>query len=689
MGLSIGIDIGGTFTDVIGMDTETRRIMSAKVSSSPQDFAEGFWKAVEKIVALFGASRSEITRMVHGTTVATNAIIQRKGAKIGILTTDGFRGTLIIGRSARPEMNNNFFDIPTPTFICPLNRIIGIKERISAKGDVVTRLDDTEVIRAVKYLVEREGVQAIAVCYLFSYINPTHEQRTRQLIQEQYPNVRISLSSVVNPRFREYERTVITAFDAYVGSTMEMYLRGLEGGLHKHQIETALQVVQSRGGVTSAEICIQKPVVTLLSGPAAGVAGGVFFGNLCGRENIITLDMGGTSNDVALIRDGKPFLTIESQLGNYPLRQAMISVDTIGAGGGSIAYMDPVGGLKVGPQSAGADPGPACYGRGGKDPTVTDASVILGYLNPDYFANGELKLYPELAREAIEKFVAAHLNTGVAEAAAAIHKIINNKMADQLRVVSVYKGYDPREFSLVAFGGAGPVMCGRLIKLLGMKEAIVPIIPGVLSAFGLLVANIEHEEVATLIVRAEEIDPEYITRVFRELENMCEGKRGEVGISSTELRIQRSAEIRYVGQSYELEVQFPERGVKITRDTINEVVKRFHDTHQRVYQHSLPERPVELVALRVVYWQEPEPRTRLNPIRDGLDRKAIPEGHKPAYFDEYSTFVKTPVYLRSNLTYGQILEGPAIVEQLDSTTVVYPGQKAAIDKWGNLIITRA
>lgn len=689
MGLSIGIDIGGTFTDVIGMDTETRRIMSAKVSSSPQDFAEGFWKAVEKIVALFGASRSEITRMVHGTTVATNAIIQRKGAKIGILTTDGFRGTLIIGRSARPEMYNNFFDIPTPTFICPLNRIIGIKERISAKGDVVTRLDDTEVIRAVKYLVEREGVQAIAVCYLFSYINPTHEQRTRQLIQEQYPNVRISLSSVVNPRFREYERTVITAFDAYVGSTMEMYLRGLEGGLHKHQIETALQVVQSRGGVTSAEICIQKPVVTLLSGPAAGVAGGVFFGNLCGRDNIITLDMGGTSNDVALIRDGKPFLTIESQLGNYPLRQAMISVDTIGAGGGSIAYMDPVGGLKVGPQSAGADPGPACYGRGGKDPTVTDASVILGYLNPDYFANGELKLYPELAREAIEKFVAAHLNTGVAEAAAAIHKIINNKMADQLRVVSVYKGYDPREFSLVAFGGAGPVMCGRLIKLLGMKEAIVPIIPGVLSAFGLLVANIEHEEVATLIVRAEEIDPEYITRVFRELENMCEGKRGEVGISSTELRIQRSAEIRYVGQSYELEVQFPERGVKITRDTINEVVKRFHDTHQRVYQHSLPERPVELVALRVVYWQEPEPRTRLNPIRDGLDRKAIPEGHRPAYFDEYSTFVKTPVYLRSNLTYGQILEGPTIVEQLDTTTVVYPGQKARVDEWKNLIITRA
>jgi N-methylhydantoinase A len=351
--------------------------------------------------------------------------------------------------------------------------------------------------------------------------------------------------------------------------------------------------------------------------------------------------------------------------------------------------MDPVGGLKVGPQSAGADPGPACYGRGGKDPTVTDASVILGYLNPDYFANGELKLYPELAREAIEKFVAAHLNTGVAEAAAAIHKIINNKMADQLRVVSVYKGYDPREFSLVAFGGAGPVMCGRLIKLLGMKEAIVPIIPGVLSAFGLLVANIEHEEVATLIVRAEEIDPEYITRVFRELENMCEGKRGEVGISSTELRIQRSAEIRYVGQSYELEVQFPERGVKITRDTINEVVKRFHDTHQRVYQHSLPERPVELVALRVVYWQEPEPRTRLNPIRDGLDRKAIPEGHKPAYFDEYSTFVKTPVYLRSNLTYGQILEGPTIVEQLDTTTVVYPGQKARVDEWKNLIITRA
>jgi len=686
MGLLIGVDIGGTFTDVVGWDTATGRMTSTKTSSTPHDFAQGFWRGVQKIRDLVGISSADIMRLVHGTTVATNAIVQRKGAKMGVLTTDGFQGTLVIGRSDRPSMYDPFFEVPTPTFLCPLNRIIGIKERIAANGDILIPLDEAEVLKAVDYLVE-QGVQAIAVCYLFSYINATHEQRTQQLIKERYPKVRVSLSSVVNPRFREYERMVITAFDAYVGSTMETYLRGLEDGLHERHIEVVLQVMQSRGGVTSAEICIRKPVVTLLSGPAAGVVGGIFVGHLCGRDNVITLDMGGTSNDVALVKDGKPFLTTESKLGNYPLRQAMLNIDTIGAGGGSIAYLDAAGGLKVGPRSAGADPGPACYGLGGDEPTVTDASVVLGYLNPDYFAGGELKLRAELAEEVIQKRIAEPLNISLPEAAAGIHRIINSKMADQLRLVSVQKGYNPKDFSLVAFGGAGPIAAGRLIELLGIKEAIVPINPGVLSAFGLLAANVEHEEVGTLMAKADEVDPKDIMQVFSRLEEICEEKRESLGMLPTQLHIERSAEMRYVGQGYELEVPFPKGGSEITREMIQEVVKRFHEVHQSIYQHSLPGNPVEFVALRVVYWQEAEPKPKLEQIGTGLGGKVIAKNYRKAYFHEYRDFVDTPIYERFELKAGQILEGPAIVEQLDTTTVIYPGQRAEVDKWGNLTIT--
>lgn len=687
MALLVGIDIGGTFTDIVGLDATTGEFNFTKVPSTPQDFAKGFFNGLDKILNFTGVSPGDVARLIHGTTVATNSIMEQKGAKIGILTTKGFEDVLIMGRQWRSDMYGLFYDPETPIFLCDRQRIMGLKERLDSQGNVLTPLNEADVIEAVDLLVQKHEVQAIAVCYLFSFIDPTHERRTEQIIRERYPKVRVSLSSTINPRFREYERMVITAFDAYVGPEMEVYIKELEEGMHKRNVSVVLQVMQSRGGITSSAMCIEKPVVTLLSGPAGGAAGGIFAGKLCGRENLITLDMGGTTNDVALIRHGKPYLSIEGKIGKYPLRQAMIDMTTIGAGGGSIAWVDAAGGLKVGPQSAGAVPGPACYDRGGEEATVTDSSVALGYLNPDYFGAGELMLKPQLAQKAIQERVAKPLGVSAVEAAQGIQVVINNNMADQLRLVSVYKGYHPQDFSLVAFGGAGPVAAGRLMQILGMKEVIVPLSPGVLSALGLLVADIEHEEVASFAVKAAEVDPKDLMRMFSELYERCDGKRGGVGISETKLHVYRSAEMRYVGQSYELEVPFPEGRGEITREIIDDLVKRFHDVHQSIYQHSAPDTPVEFIAFRTVFSQKPHPAPTLRELKPGAE--ATPKGRRQAYFEEYKGFVDTPLYERGALVPGQKLEGPAIVEQADTTTVIYPKQVAEVDKWGNLTMTMA
>jgi len=687
MGQLVGIDIGGTFTDVVAVDTTTGQITTTKVPSTPKNFAEGFFNGLDKILKLTGASSNDLTRLIHGTTVATNAIMERKGATIGILTNDGFEDVLIMGRQWRSDMYSLLYDPETPTFLCDRQRMRGVRGRLDYQGNIITPLNEDDVVKTVDDLVQKHGVQSIAVCYLFSFVNPAHERRTEQIIRERYPEIRVSLSSTINPRFREYERTCITAFDAYVGPKMEDYIRELNEELRRRNIDVVLQVMQSRGGITSGAMCIERPVVTLLSGPAGGVAGGIFIGETCGRKNLITLDMGGTTNDVALVQNGKPYLSLDGKIGRYPLRQAMIDITTISAGGGSIAWVDTAGGLKVGPHSAGADPGPACYGRGGQEPTVTDSCVALGYLNPDYFAAGELVLKPELAQRAIQERIAKPLGMSVVESAAGIQRIVNNNMSDQIRLVSVYRGYHPKDFSLVAFGGAGPVVANRLMQVLGMKEVIVPPNPGVLSAFGLLVADIEHEEVASFKVNAAEVDPNDIMRVFSELGELCRQKREKVGMSEANVRIYRSAEMRYVGQSYELEVPFPEGRGEITREIIDDVARRFHDIHQSIYQHSAPESPVEFIAFRMVFSERSSSVATIRELKPGVE--ATPKGRREAYFEEYNSFVETPLFERAALVRGQKLVGPAIVEQADTTTVIYPNQVSEVDKWGNLIITAA
>jgi N-methylhydantoinase A len=678
--LEIAVDIGGTFTDVVCL-RDKKSLYATKVPSTPRDLAIGVREGTVKVLRLASTQPTQVTRFVHGTTIATNAVLERKGAITGLLMTDGFQDTLEIGRLKRSKMYDLFLDPETPTFLTPGRRRVGIRERVDAQGNVLVPLEEDQVRQAVRTLVEHHGVQAIAVCYLFSFRYPSHELRTRDIIWQEYPELSVSLSSQVDPVFQEYERTCITVFDAYVRPNVVTYLEKLEGELARLGITTGLLVMQSRGAITSAQTATEKPVTLLRSGPAAGVMGGLFAGEQSGFKNVITVDIGGTSCDVSLVKDGRPAVSREGKISTYPLRAPMVNVNSIGAGGGSIAWLDTAGGLRVGPQSAGADPGPACYGLGGENPTVTDASLVLGYLNPEYFAAGELALDVGAAHKAIEK-IARPLGLDVTAAAYGIHRILNARMADEIRLVSVRQGYDPRKFALVALGGAGSVHCGALMQELGIPILIVPRSPGVLSAFGLLVSNVEHEHTHTYAVRGDRVDLGEMSHLFDQLEALGREKMQQDRVPLAEVRVLRFADMRYVGQAYELEVPVPDQ---LSPQAVSIIVRAFHEKHQQVYGHSSPEERVELVNLRTVHVHAlPKPALAVD-IR-GASLAETHKGVRPVYFAEGQGYVDTPLFERAGLLAGACLEGPAIIEQPDTTVVVYPGQVCTVDTTGNLII---
>jgi N-methylhydantoinase A len=684
MGVIIGLDIGGTFTDVVALDQDSNVLFSTKVPSTHADLVDGFIRGVQRVLALAGRAPDDVERIIHGTTIATNAVLEHRGAVIGILTTAGFEDTLIIGRQFRSEMYDLFIDAETPTFLAPRRRIRGVSERIGADGTIVTPLDEATVLRLVGELIEEHAIEALAVSYLFSFANPAHEQRTRALVHAAYPTLPISLSSLVDPKFREYERLVVTAFDAYVRPVCERYLGRLKQELERSGLPTDLFVMQSRGGITSTDTILTRPVVTLLSGPAAGVIGGTFAGHQAGLSDLITIDIGGTSCDVALVRDGKPVIAGEGKIGKYPLRQPMVDVNTIGAGGGSLAWVDGAGGLHVGPQSAGSDPGPACYGWGGERPTVTDASVLLGYLDPDYFAGQMLRLDPGLAEKAVRIHVAEPLGMDVCAAAAGIHHIVNSRMADQLRLVSIQRGYDPRQFSLVALGGAGALHAGRLADLLSIPRVLIPDTPGVLSAFGLLVADIEHEQAMSYTVGILDADPRELAHAYAALLATCLERMRQDRVPGTDLIERRVAEMRYVGQSYELEIPFPDGPV--SRSHVDAAVEAFHAQHERIYSHCNRAAAVEFVNLRTVLIHRlPRPALRRRDVPDAPQSDALKRLRR-AYFAEHGGYMDTPVYDKSRLRAGHALVGPAIVEQADTTIVLYPGHRATVDDFGNILI---
>jgi len=679
--LQIGVDIGGTFTDIVALDGEGRLVLT-KVPSTPKDLLEGIGSAVRRVLALAGAPASAVERFIHGTTVATNAVLEQKGAVTAILTTEGFEDVLEMGRQKRSRMYDLDMDPETPTFVAPRRRRIGIRERLDARGAVLVPLDEAQVRAAVTAL-KRDGVQAIAVCYLFSFVDPQHERRTREICREVAPEISVSLSSDVDPTFREYERLCVTAFDAYLGPVVKRYLAGLAETLKGLGIAGVPLVMRSRGGIVSAGVAAQQPVTLFLSGPAAGVIGAKFAAERSGVRDFVSLDMGGTSNDVAVVRGGEPLITAEGFIGPYPVRTPMVDVNTVGAGGGSIAWIDGAGGLHVGPRSAGADPGPACYGRGGEQATVTDANLLLGYLNPERFAGGLMTLEMAPAARAVAA-VGERLGLDAAAAAAGIIRVINARMADQIRLVTIKRGYDPRELALVVLGGAGPVHGVALAEEMGMAEVIVPEAPGVLAALGLLAVAIEHQHARTLPGRADAIDLEAVNGCLAELDAAGRARMAEEGVPAEGVRVAYSADMRYVGQAYELEVPV---AAPLAPGRIAEAVRGFHEAHERVYGYARPEQPVELVNYRAVH-RYPLPSLKVRPpARAEGEVGAARVGERRAYFAP-GGFVATSIYDRARLPLGSRVPGPAIVEQADTTTVIPPGYAAAVDPSGNLRIRR-
>jgi N-methylhydantoinase A len=680
--VQIGVDIGGTFTDIVGLHDDGRLTL-AKVPTTPKDLLLGIGDAVRRVTVDAGVDPSAVARFIHGTTVATNAVLEQKGAVTALLATEGFEDVLELGRQKRARMYDLDMDPETPTFLAPRRRRVGIRERLDARGAVLAPLDEAQV-RAEVARLRADGVQAIAVCYLFSFVNPAHERRTRELIAEVAHDLAVSLSSEVDPTFREYERCCVTAFDAYLGPVVQRYLTGLAQALRALGVTRVPLIMRSRGGIVSAALAARQPVTLFLSGPAGGVVGAAFAAERSAVRDFVSLDMGGTSNDVAMVRGGEPLIASEGFIGPYPVRTPMVDVNTIGAGGGSIAWIDAAGGLRVGPRSAGAEPGPACYGRGGDQATVTDASLLLGYLNPQRFAGGALALDVAAADRAVTA-VAKRLGLDTIAAAAGIHRVINARMADQIRLMTIKRGYDPRQFALVVLGGAGPVHGVALAAEMGMAEVIVPEAPGVLAAFGLLAAAIQHHHARTFTGPADGLDLDAVNRCLAELDAAGRARMEEEGVPAGAVRVAHAADMRYVGQAYELEVPLP---IPLSVDRMPEVIAAFHAAHERVYGYGRTQQPTELVNLRAVHTY-PLPRPVLRPpARQSTALGDARVGSRRAWFAPEG-FVDTAIYDRTRLPAGARIAGPAIVEQMDTTTVVPPGYEAWVEASANLRVRRA
>ena len=696
----IGVDIGGTFTDGTLVDSNSGRVTTSKVLSTPYDPASGFISAVQKLLDLDDSVKPEaVEHVVHATTVATNAIIEGKTAKTAFVTTEGFRDMLEIARQIRPSLYDLQFEKPAP--LVPRQLCFEVPERLDAKGQVVTPLDEAALDEVVDRIAE-SGVEAVAVCLLHSYRNGDHEQRIGKAIAAKLPNVIISLSSEVVPEFREYLRASTTVINSSVAPIVRTYLASISEKLHALNITSELLVMQSSGGVYPAAAASENPVFMVESGPAAGAVAAASLGTALGYPNVISFDMGGTTAKASLIRNGQPNITKDYSVGGaaqngtgafggasgYPIRTPVVDLVEIGAGGGSIAWVDSGGALRVGPQSAGADPGPVCYGLGGEQPTITDANLVLGRLDPAYFAGGEMSLNLDAAREAIRTQCAEPLGLSVEEAAHGIVEIANTAMVNALRLVSVQRGHDPRDFMLVGFGGAGPAHAVRLAEQAGIPRVLIPQGPGTASALGLLVTDVRMEGSSTLIIRSDEIEHSRIASEFDRLEAAGREAHSVAASASGTPLFERTIEMRYWGQSFELSVPAPSSST-IDQAWMNELTESFHDAHEMAYGFRAKDEPVELVNLRLTTIGKIV-RPQMQKLKSiGTDVFVAFKGERPVYFAENSGekgVVQTPVYDRSKLPAGAVFEGPAIIEEPDCTTVIHPAWTVTVDEFGNLEI---
>jgi N-methylhydantoinase A len=680
----VGVDSGGTFTDVCLFDQESGRVEVWKVSSTPDDPSRGIAQGVEegmrRVAPDSPAPASGVSYFGHGTTVATNALIQHRGVRTGLVTTDGFRDLLEIGRQKRPDLYDMQADKP-PTLV-PRDLRFEVPERVRHDGRIDLALDEARMRAAARALKEA-GVKAIAVSFLYGFIRPEHEARAVAILREEMPDAFISAGHEIAPEFREFERLSTVVLNAYLGPVMRNYIERLTPRLRDLGMAATPHLTQSNGGVIGFEAAAGMPVRAVLSGPSTGVVGAQAVGMLAGFPDLITFDMGGTSTDVALLNGGQCKLASEAIVHGYPIKAPMLDIHTVGAGGGSIASIDAGGLLKVGPRSCGADPGPVCYDRGNTEPATTDANVVLQTLNPEYLLGGRMRVRQDLAKAAIGR-LAERLGLGLMETAQGIISVVTANMARAIRVISVQRGYDPRDYTLMAFGGAGPLHAARLALELDMKRVLVPPYPGILCAMGLLLTDLRADFAATRLLPATAESVADVATSFDTLTARAEAWFAQEHIAPADRHLTRTADMRYAGQNYELPVPLPDGPV--TAATIAALAQGFAEAHRQRYGFVAEEEPVQLVTLRL----EATGRVRKAELRSypeaGPDAAGAIIGTREVWFPESGAFMPTPIYSREKLHPGNRFTGPAIVEQMDTTTVVLPGMSARVDAYLNLIL---
>lgn len=683
----VGVDVGGTFTDVVLTDTRTGHTTTHKVPSTPKDPATAVLRGIQEICQREGITPAALQHVLHGTTVATNAVIEHKGVAAGLITTEGFRDIIHIGRHQRPQHYSIMQDIPWQTQpLVPRRSRLTVAERLSPpQGEVLIPLDEDAVLAAAETLYDA-GAKAIAVCFLFSYINPAHEKRARDIIAEKYPGLFVTTSHEVSAQFREFERFTTTAMNAYIGPLVAHYVARIRDELKAGGIDGELHIMRSNGGVASAETVSELPVYTLMSGLAAGVLGGAWVAKLTSRPNVITLDIGGTSADIGVVTNGKfeHASARETFVGGYPIMVPMLDLHTLGAGGGSVAYVDDGGAFRVGPRSAGAEPGPAAYGRGGTEPTVTDANLVLGRIEPESFLGGNMSLNLSAASAAISR-LAGELQLSEAETAEGVVAILNANMANAIRARTVQKGIDPRDYSLLAGGGAGPLHAVEVARLLDITEVIVPPYPGINSAVGLLTTDLRYDEVQTSLVVSTELDCAILNEAYLQMESRLKAQLSRDGIEKTHASLLREASVRYVGQGYELRIDMP--AGELDANNVLSSLQAFHQLHQNEYGRCFPEAPIEIVNLNVTATGH-MPKISVPTRLGGGAGKATPVQKKPVLFRTENTLSphETAFYVRADLPTGQATMGPAVITQDDSTILVPPNCTFVADELDNLLI---
>jgi N-methylhydantoinase A len=699
--LRIGVDTGGTFTDVVAIDGVTGEILTTKTPSTPHDPSVGVLDGIRKIVRLASQAasaaamaepRPAVAAVCHGTTVATNALLQERFPGLGLVTTHGFRHVLEIARQAVPRGYGNSYFWVKPERIVPLHRVREVPERVNFRGEVLRPFDEAAAVAVAAWFRDND-VDSIGVSFIHAYVNPAHEQRMRAVLEREHPGAHVSISSEVLSEYREYERTATTVVDAFVKSRVAGYVGAIQARLDTELgAGVPFYVMKSNGGVISAREVVVQPITTILSGPAAGALGASLLAKAAGFDRVLTADAGGTSTDVCLVEHGVPGLTTDGAVGRFPVKVPMIDIVTVGAGGGSIAWIAPDGGLKVGPRSAGADPGPLSYGLGGDEPTVTDAQLVLGRI-PPRLLSGEIRLKVERARDGIAA-LAARLGLQPSRAAEGIVEIAAWNQANAIQQVSVKRGLDPRDYTLVAFGGSGPLLAGRLVELLHLRGALIPPSPGNVSAFGLLTVDVKNDYVQTFVQRHDRLDYSTVNAHLERLEALARGALCAEGFAEHEIRIVRGADLRYFGQAWEVAVGLPPG--EIDQRSAAVAAESFHQAHEQRYGYSYRNttgrgtagrQALEWVNLRVTgIGPITQPKLRELPPGDGRPARAL-TGTRTVIFEEKP--MECQVYERTRIAPGDTLNGPVIIEEYGATTVVYPGQGVEADRFGNLILTRA